>query len=376
MKRQTALLVMLVFAAAMLACQFTAITPEPTAETVPTITSDLQPVDLVAQQERLTLIYEQTSRGVVSIRTSTAQGSGWVYDSDGHIVTNNHVVEGETRVEVDFPSGYKTYGDVIGVDAYSDLAVIKVDAPASELFPLPLGDSDSLRVGQLVIAIGNPFGLSGTMTTGIISALGRSMPSRTVAPGGGYFSSGDIIQTDAALNPGNSGGPLLNLDGEVIGINSALRTSIYTDTGEPINSGIGFAISINTAKRIVPSLIQNGRFDYPYLGLSAVDDLPLDIIELLDLPQPTGAYVTSIIPGGPAEQAGLRAGNRSINVPGYEGLLAGGDLIIAADGEEIRIFDDLLSYLLLHKSPGDPIVLTILRDGEQQELTVTLGTRP
>ncbi len=376
MKRQTALLIILVFAAAMLACQFTAITPEPTAETVPTIASDLQPVDLVAQQERLTLIYEQTGRGVVSIRTSTAQGSGWVYDSDGHIVTNNHVVEGETRVEVDFPSGYKTYGDVIGVDAYSDLAVIKVEAPASELFPLPLGDSDSLRVGQSVVAIGNPFGLSGTMTTGIISALGRSMPSRAAAPGGGYFSSGDIIQTDAALNPGNSGGPLLSLDGEVIGINSALRTTNYTDTGEPVNSGIGFAISINTAKRIVPSLIQNGRFDYPYLGVSAVDDLSLDIIELLGLPQATGAYVTSIIPGGPAEQAGLRAGNRSMNIPRYEGLLAGGDLIIAADGKEIRLFDDLLSYLLLHKSPGDTIVLTVLRDNEQVDVTVTLGTRP
>lgn len=376
MKRRIALLVMLVFAAAMLACQFTAVTPEPTAETVPTISSDLQPVDLVVQQERLTVIYEQASRGVVSIRTSTAQGSGWVYDSDGHIVTNHHVVEGETRVEVDFPSGYKTYGDVIGVDAYSDLAIVKVNAPASELFPLPLGDSDSLRVGQSVIAIGNPFGLSGTMTTGIISALGRSLPSETVAPGGGHFSNGDIIQTDAALNPGNSGGPLLNLDGEVIGVNSAIRTTAYTDTGEPINSGIGFAISINTVKRIVPSLIQHGKFEYPYLGLSAIDDLPLDIIELLGLQKSTGAYVTSVIPGGPAEQAGLRAGNRSVDIPGYESLRAGGDLIIAAEGQEIRLFDDLLGYLILFKSPGDTITLTVLRDGEEQEITVTLGTRP
>jgi 2-alkenal reductase len=377
MKRRIAVPVLLIFAAAsLLACQFTAITPAPTAQTVPTVSSDLQPVDLAAQQELLTVIYEQASPGVVAIRTSMAQGSGWVYDADGHIVTNNHVVEGATRVEVDFPSGYKAYGDVIGVDAYSDLAVIQVDAPASELFPLPLGDSASLRIGQSVIAIGNPFGLSGTLTTGVISGLGRSLPSGTVAPGGGYFSNGDIIQTDAALNPGNSGGPLLNLDGEVIGVNSAIRTTAYTDSGEPINSGIGFAISINTVKRIVPSLIQNGKFEYPYLGLSAVDDLTLDIIELLGLTQSTGAYVTSIIPGGPAEQAGMRAGNRVIDVPGYEGLLAGGDLIIAADGREIRIFDDLLGYLLLYKSPGDTIVLTVLRDGEPVDVTVTLGTRP
>jgi 2-alkenal reductase len=361
-----------------LACDFTSLLPTttPTANPVSTLAADLQPVSLTQQEERLTSIYEQFSPGVVAILTSASQGSGWVYDGEGHIVTNNHVVEGETRVEVDFSSGYKAYGDVIGTDAYSDLAVIKVDAPASELFPLPLGDSDTLRVGQSVIAIGNPFGLSGTMTVGIISALGRALPSGTVAPGGGYFSNGDIIQTDAALNPGNSGGPLLNLDGEVIGVNSAIRTTGYTDTGEPVNSGIGFAISINTVKRIVPSLIENGTFDYPYLGLSAVDDLPLQVIELLDLTQTTGAYVTSVIPGGPAEQAGIRAGNQPLTEPGYHPLAAGGDLIIAADGQPIQLFDDLLGYLLLHKSPGDTIVLTILRGGEQMDIEVVLGTRP
>ncbi len=377
MKKRLALPVLLVAVMmTALACDFTSLLPTATANPVPTLAADLQPVSLTQQEERLTSIYEQFSPGVVSILTSTSQGSGWVYDSDGHIVTNNHVVEGETRVEVDFSSGYKTYGDVIGTDSYSDLAVIQVDAPASELFPLPLGDSDTLQVGQSVIAIGNPFGLSGTMTVGIISALARALPSGTVAPGGGYFSSGDIIQTDAALNPGNSGGPLLNLDGEVIGVNSAIRTTGYTDTGEPVNSGIGFAISINTVKRIVPSLIENGKFDYPYLGLSAVDDLPLQAIELLGLTQTTGAYVTSLIPGGPAEQAGIRAGNQPLTEPGYHTLAAGGDLIIAADGEPVRLFDDLLGYLLLHKAPGDTIVLTVLRGGEQMDIEVILGTRP
>jgi S1-C subfamily serine protease len=377
MKKRIALPVILVLVTStMLACQFTSIVPTPTANPVPTLSSDLQPIDLATQQERLTAIYQQFSPGVVSILTSTAQGSGWVYDTEGHIVTNNHVVEGETKVEIDFPSGYKAYGDVIGTDAYSDLAVIKVDVPASELFPLPLGDSDTLHVGQSVIAIGNPFGLSGTMTTGIISALGRALPSGSAAPGGGYFSNGDVIQTDAALNPGNSGGPLLNLDGAVIGVNSAIRTTAYTDTGEPVNSGIGFAISVNTVKRIVPVLIEKGKFDYPYLGLSAMDDLTLDVIDILGLQQTTGAYVTSIIPGGPAEQAGLRAGNQALTQPGYESLQSGGDLIIGVDGQTIMLFDDLLRYLLLHKSPGDTIVLTVLRGSESVDITVTLGTRP
>ena len=193
-----------------LACQFSAVAPTATVETLPTLASEVVPVEFSSQQDQFMAIYEQYSPGVVSILTSTAQGSGWVYDGEGHIITNNHVVEGETRVEIDFSSGYKTYGDVIGTDAYSDLAVIKVDVPASELFPLPLGDSDTLQVGQTVVAIGNPFGLSGTMTTGIISALGRALISGTTAPGGGYFSNGDIIQTDAGLAPlDDNGGPTL-----------------------------------------------------------------------------------------------------------------------------------------------------------------------
>ncbi len=372
------LLAVLAFTA--LACEFTSFLPStsasPTAQTVPTLQAALQPVDLVTQENQLTAIYERYSPGVVTIYTSTSQGSGWVYDGEGHIVTNNHVVEGETQVEVDFPSGYKTYGEVIGTDAYADLAVIKVDAPTEALFPLPMGDSNTLAVGQTVVAIGNPFGYSGTMTTGIISALGRALPSSVASSNGGYYSSSDIIQTDAALNPGNSGGPLLNLNGEVIGVNSAISTSSYSDTGEPTNSGIGFAISINTVKRVIPSLITNGKFDYPYLGISALDNLPLEAIQLLDLPRTDGAYVTSVIEGGPAAQAGLQAGTVALTEPGYTSLMKGGDLIIAADGQPVSLFDDLLRYLMLNKSPGDTITLTVIRNGEQIDIPVVLGTRP
>ncbi|MCS7011670.1 MAG: trypsin-like peptidase domain-containing protein [Anaerolineales bacterium] len=377
MRKISLLFSVVILALTMLACQYTGgMVATPATNQVLPVVSEREPLDLTSQEELFVKIYEQVSPGVVAIRTSTGQGSGWVYDQAGHIVTNHHVVEGESQVEVDFPSGYKTYGQVIGFDAYSDLAVVKVEAPSSELFVLPLGDSDVLRVGQLVIAIGNPFGLNGTMTTGIISALGRSLPSGSAAPSGGYFANGDIIQTDAALNPGNSGGPLVNLRGEVIGVNSAIRTTAYTEVGEPVNSGIGFAVSINTVKRIVPDLIAKGKFDYPYLGISAVDDLPLHAIEALGLPRTTGAYVTSVIPGGPAEKAGLRSGTQSLGEEFSNALKAGGDLIIAADGREIRLFDDLLKYLLLNKRPGDKIVLTVLRGNQQLDIEVTLGTRP
>ena len=293
--------------------------------------------------------------GIVAIQVSAADGSGslgsgFVYDGLGHIVTNYHVVEGASRVEVDFISGYKTYGTVIGTDLDSDLAVVKVNAPAEELHPVVLGDSDILKVGQTVIAIGNPFGLNGTMTVGIISALGRTLDSEHNSPTGGNFTAGDIIQTDAAINPGNSGGPLFNKAGEVIGVNRAIRTTSFTDSGEPINSGIGFAISANIVKRVLPVLISDGKYDYPYLGMASLDDLGLGQIEALGLKVFTGAYVTNVVTGGPADKAGLKAGDQNTNIPG---LLAGGDLIIAIDGRPIRRFDELLSYLITNKSPGD-----------------------
>jgi 2-alkenal reductase len=299
-------------------------------------------------------------------------GSGFVYDDQGHILTNQHVVEGATQVEVDFTSGYKIYGTVIGTDLDSDLAVVKVNAPASELHPLPLGDSNALNVGQTVIAIGNPFGLSGTMTTGIISSLGRTLDSQREAPGGNFFTAGDIIQTDAAINPGNSGGPLFNLNGEVIGINRAIRTTNFTGTGEPVNSGIGFAIAINIVKRVTPILIAEGKYDYPYLGISSIDELSLPQIEALGLQSFTGAYVTTVTPNSPADQAGIRAGEQNSSA----GLPAGGDLIIAIDGQSIQRFDDLLRYLINNKSPGEDVILTVLREEEQVDVTVTLGKRP
>jgi S1-C subfamily serine protease len=295
-----------------------------------------------------------------------------VYDDQGHILTNYHVVEGAKQLEVDFTSGYKIYGTVIGTDLDSDLAIVKVDAPASELHPLPLGDSSTLKVGQTVVAIGNPFGLSGTMTTGIISALGRTLDSQRDAPSGGFFTAGDIIQTDAAINPGNSGGPLFNLNGEVIGINRAIRTTNFTSTGEPVNSGIGFAVAINIVKRVTPSLISNGKYDYPYLGISSIDTLSLPQIEALGLQSFTGAYVTSVMPNGPADKAGIRAGDQSTSA----GLNAGGDLIIAIDGQTTHNFDDLLRYLINNKAPGDTVVLTVLRGQEKVDVTVTLDKRP
>jgi 2-alkenal reductase len=367
-------------AVTLMACQFTSLiptqsiqTPQPTLAPLPSGT-----VDLVNQESRLMTLYAQVSPGVVAIRAYASNGtgslgSGWVYSGDGYIVTNDHVVTGAAKVEVDFPSGYKTYGTVVGADPHSDLAAIKVNAPASELHPLTLGDSSTLHPGQIVVAIGNPFGLNGTMTTGIVSAVGRAITSDVQASSGGYYSTGDIIQTDAALNPGNSGGPLLNLNGEVVGVNSSIRTTGYTDTGEPVNSGIGFAISINIIKRVVPKLIADGKFDYPYLGLSTSDNLRLADIEALGLKSNTGIYVTGVVPGGPAEQAGVLAASQAISSSGQK---AGGDLIIAVDGTPVQWFDDLMRYLILNKAPGDTVVLTVLRGDQQVDLTLTLAARP
>ena len=341
---------------------------------VSTVVPNVQVSEPIRDDGSLVSLYENSLPGVVALRVTTAQGSGtgsgFVFDGDGNIVTNYHVVEGATNVEVDFSSGYKTYGTVIGTDLDSDLAVVKVDVPNDELVPLPLGNSDQLRVGQTVIAIGNPFGLSGTMTTGIVSALGRTLDSLNDAPTGGFFTAGDIIQTDAAINPGNSGGPLFNIGGEVIGINRAIRTTSSSATGEPVNSGIGFAISINIVKRVVPDLIEFGYYDYPYMGISSVSDLSLQSIEALGLERQTGAYVTSVSAGSPAEEAGVRGAS------GNTGMPTGGDLIIGIDGIEVLQFDGLLRYLINNKSPGDVVVLTVLRDGQEIDIEMTLGKRP
>jgi len=360
-----------------LACQVSGAAPLSQPTPVPPIQSSaplqVDSANIVPQDGSLEALYQSVLPGVVAIRTDLGLGSGFVFDGEGHVVTNQHVIDGASTVEVDFASGFKAFGTVIGFDADADVAVIKVDAPVEQIHPLLIGDSSILNVGQPVVAIGNPFGLSGTMTLGIISGLGRTQPAHQ-ATGGGFFSTADIIQTDAAINPGNSGGPLFNMNGEVIGINQSIRTdTINETTGNAVNSGVGFSISINLVKRIVPFLIRDGKYAYPYLGISSNSDLSLSEIEALGLTSYTGAYVVSVVADGPADQAGIKAGDTPTRI---EGLNAGGDLITAFDGIPVSTFDELLSYLLTSKSPGDTAVLTVLRDGQSVDITVTLGARP
>ena len=372
MSKKAVLSVIVVFlAATMMACQFTGLVAPVTAPT-PTISAPLpaaQPVNLADEQDKLVSIYQTVSPGVVIVKASATLGSGWVYSNDGYIVTNQHVVGTEKKVEVDFPTGVKVYGNVVGTDPNTDLAVIKVDLPADQLHPLAIGDSDTLRVGQIVVAIGDPLFLNASMTSGIISALGRSQASSVQAASGGFFTTGDIIQTDALLNHGNSGGPLLNLDGQVVGVNWAM--AIDESSGLP--SGIGYSISINTVKRVVPELIQKGRFDYPYLGITSQDDLPLDVITMLGLKSTTGVYISDVTPGGPADKAGLHGATQTTSNPQYK---SGGDLVIAVDGQPVQVLDDLMRYVIVHKSPGDTITLTVLRGDQKLDLPLTLGVRP
>ena len=247
----------------------------PAATAVPQINTSNS---IITQQDVLITLYDHVAPGVVTIRVLTDQGdvlgSGFVIDMEGHLVTNYHIVEGVTDLEVDFQSGYKVRGEVVATDLDSDLAVLKVDAPADQLYPLAFGDFDQVKVGQTVIAIGNPFGLDGTMTVGIVSSMGRTLESLRQSSSGTYFTAGGIIQTDAAINPGNSGGPLLNLQGEVIGVNRAIETTNFTATGEPTNSGIGFAISSNIIQRVVPHLIAEGNTIIPILGFRAPRKYP------------------------------------------------------------------------------------------------------
>jgi 2-alkenal reductase len=376
MKRVLVVLSILVLAS--LACQMTGLPAlaQPTLAPVVPAQAPVLPdsvVDAAQSNERLVALYAQVLPGVVSISTGNSQGSGFVFDTNGHIITNQHVVDGTNEVEVAFSSGFKAYGSVIGSDADADIAVIKVDAPADQIHPLAIGDSSTLQVGQSVVAIGNPFGLSGTMTLGIVSGLGRTQFAHASADGG-FFSTADIIQTDAAINPGNSGGPLFNLNGEVVGVNQSIRTEVVDEiTGNAINSGVGFSISINLVKRVAEALIRDGKFEYPYLGISSSSELGVAEIEALGLNTFAGAYVLTVTPDGPADQAGIRAGDQPTSI---DGLNAGGDLITAIDGRPIRNFDDLLSYLITNKSPGETAVLTVLRDGQSVDVTVTLDRRP
>lgn len=327
------------------------------------------PVEALEQQ--LQAIYEQVNPSVVHIRVRSGRGvfqqestgSGFVYDSQGHIVTNYHVVEGASTIVVTFADGTESPARIVGVDPDSDLAVVRVDVPAAQLHPATLGDSGSVRPGQLAIAIGNPFGLEGTMTMGIISAVGR-----VIRPGSRPFSIPNMIQTDAPINPGNSGGPLLDSQGRVIGVN----TLIFSQSG--VSSGVGFAIPINTVKRVVPELIAHGRYDHPWLGISGFSVTPL-AAKALGLPAEHGALILEVDPRGPAAQAGLRGGTQSASYEG-ETIALGGDLIVAIDGQPVRSMEDLIAYLEEKRKPGDEVVLSILRDGKAQEVRVRLAPRP
>ncbi len=292
------------------------------------------------------------------------QGSGFVWDTEGHIVTNYHVVKNADSVEVIFADGARLEAKVLGGDPDADLAVLQVEEPAGGLKPLPLGDSDSLQPGHLTIAIGTPFGQDFSMTSGIVSAVGR-----TIRSGNSSYSIPEVIQTDAAINPGNSGGPLLNRHGEVIGIN----TMIISQSGS--NAGIGFAVPINIAQKVVPTLIKGQDYEYAWLGISGTT-LSTEAANEMGLPaDTTGALVISVAQDSPADKAGLRGSDKTLTIAGRE-FPFGGDVITAIDGQAVGDMDDLIAYLVEQLRPGDKADLTIIRDGQSETVTVTLGSRP
>jgi S1-C subfamily serine protease len=354
-------------------------TPEPLVLVVTPTPLPEETIAAVDMEDSLLInLYQRVNPAVVYVEvlvndggtlTPLGSGSGFVIDTEGRIVTNNHVVEQADALRVVFSDGGVADAQVLGLDPYSDLAVIQVDIPPERLVPLELSDSSTLQVGQRVVAIGNPFGLDGTMTVGIVSALGRTLPAQ-VLQGTGRFSNPEIIQTDAAINPGNSGGPLLDVRGRVVGVNTAIRSTTGT------NSGIGFAVPVNTVRRIVPALIEEGAYRYPYLGITY--DTRFIMAELagpLGLPVTHGALIDEVTPGTAAAQAGLRGGNREVEVMGTT-VNAGGDIIIAIDGYKLRDFDDLIAYLVRETEVGQEVTLTVIRDGEELEIPVTLGERP
>ncbi len=349
------------------------------------------PADASASERTASDVYRQVSPSVVSIQvvqngsaTSSQQpsprapripnqpqtgvqvalGSGFVLDKQGNIVTNDHVVAGASQVEVTFLDGTTVHAKVVGQDPSSDLAVIQVNVNPSLLQPVTLGDSASLVVGQQVYAIGNPFGELWTMTSGIVSAVGR-----TVQSGTSNYSIPEVIQTDAAINPGNSGGPLLDSQGRVIGVNE----QIESQSGS--SSGVGFAIPVSIVKRVTPALVKNGQFNYAWLGVTGTD-LTLDLNEAMNLPaNQRGALVVNVASGGPAVQAGLQGGQQQATINGIPTPI-GGDVIIAVDKQPVKGMNDVIDYLFTSKQPGDKVTLTVLRNGHQQDITITLGQRP
>jgi S1-C subfamily serine protease len=347
--------------------------------------SELSLPDLFSKVEKS--VVQVASKEDTGILLGSRLGSGFVYDRNGHIVTNYHVVAGgisEGKVQITFLDGSTYNARLIGGDPFSDLAVLQLDGeniPSYKLVPLPIGDSTTLRVGERVVAIGNPFGLSGSMTEGIVSGLGRMLPSAeqeeelemipsNLAPSAGFLIP-DIIQTDAPINPGNSGGPLLNIQGEVIGIN----TAIFSTTGA--SAGIGFAIPSNTIKKVIPSLIATSSYQHPYIGIVGIDITP-EIAEALGLTEARGFLVTDVSSGSPAQKAGIQGGdgdNSLITIGGRE-MKIGGDVILKIDDKTVRKIDDILTYLEREKKVGDTVQFTVLRNGGTENIKLTLGPRP
>lgn len=296
-------------------------------------------------------------------------GSGFVYDKDGHVITNSHVIANADKITVIFPDDTEADATLVGADPDSDLAVLQVDVAADQLQPVTMGDSDGLKVGQFVVAIGNPFGLDGSMTTGIISGLGRQLPSGARTPSGQAFTIPDIIQTDAAINPGNSGGPLLNLQGEVIGVNTAIASQNGTF------SGVGYAVPAATVKQVVPVLISNGRIEHPWLGISGTT-LDRDLAQAMDLnADQRGVLVVTVVADSPADKANLRGSETTTTIDGLETPI-GGDVITQINDVIVIDFDDLLTYIVNDTKVGQTVTLQVLRDNEPLEISVKLEARP
>jgi len=301
---------------------------------------------------------------------SQALGSGFFWDMNGNIVTNNHVVDGATNIEVTLPDGSTYPAKVVGQDPYSDLAVINASIPADKIHPVTLADTNQLKVGEVAIAIGNPYGFEGSMSVGNVSGLGRELPSnQTDQTTGATYSIPEVIQTDASINPGNSGGVLVDINGQVIGVTAAIESNSGS------NSGVGFAIPSEIVAMVVPALIKNGNYEHPYLGISGTDMTP-DIAQAMNLPADTrGALVVTVTSGGPASNAGLQPSNNTATINGVQGTV-GGDVITAIDGQPINSMSDIIAYLAIHTQVGQKVTLTILRNGQTQTVPVTLGSRP
>jgi S1-C subfamily serine protease len=339
------------------------------------------PEALLLLQEKIIQVYEDIGQGVVNITSRSyaydfffrtvpqeGTGSGIVYDKEGHVITNYHVIEGADELYVTLPDGTNVMAEVVGTDASNDLAVLKADAAPALLRPIPLGESDDLRVGQFVVAIGNPFGYERTLTVGVVSALGRVIES----PDQRFI--GEIIQTDAAINPGNSGGPLLDLSGKIVGVNTAIFSPSQA------SAGIGFAVPVDTVRVVVPQLIERGYYPHPYLGVDYVWSITPERARVLEEAGMTmtvdeGLLIVETSPGSPADRAGLRGGQQQVRIGRFL-LPIGGDILTAIDGVPIASDRDLIRFLDTETEVGQAVVVTILRDGQELNVPVTLGERP